>query len=112
MEAKELRVGNLVFFPLKDIPALILRDMFEYQNGLANLEDYRGIPLTEEWLFSFGFKHYGQGEAIFCHKKIYLYYRNNIFYFHKTIRFEILYVHQLQNLYFALTGLELEYEQN
>jgi len=107
MEAKELRVGNLVFFPLKDVPALILRDMFEYQNGLSNLEDYRPIPLTKEWLLRLGFKHYGQGEAIFCHKKIYLYYRNNVFYFHKTIRFEILYVHQLQNIYFALTGLEL-----
>ena len=28
------------------------------------------------------------------------------------IRQEIKYVHQLQNLYFALTGKELEYEQN
>jgi len=109
MEAKELRVGNLVFFPLKDIPALILRDMFEYQNGLANLEDYRPIPLAKEWLLRLGFTQSYEHD----------YYELNDFILDNEfilcdidIRVQTLYVHQLQNLYFALTGLELEYEQN
>jgi len=118
MEAKELRIGNTILYKGKviDISMVVLFQLYHLSDNHADSKkdklQYEPIPLTEEWLLRFGFKHYGQGEAIFCHKKIYLYYRNNIFYFHKTIRFEILYVHQLQNLYFALTGLELEYEQN
>ena len=119
MEAKELRIGNLVFFPLKDVPALILRDMFEYQNGLSNLEDYRPIPLTEEWLLRFGFV---KVNGVYWTKtRISFEDDNEIGCYNLSESFggdsisfcnSINYVHQLQNLYFALTGLELTYEQN
>ena len=62
------------------------------------------IPITEEWLIKFGFKKLGKDTfylgAIKIHK------RNRGFVIAKRY-VDILYIHQLQNLYFALTGKEL-----
>ncbi len=73
------------------------------------------IPLTEEWLIKFGFektnvdiffKHIGE-------KALSIYLESNnlttllSFDFQETPLRRVKYVHQLQNLYFALTGEEL-----
>lgn len=134
----ELRIGNLVeypswnrdgtsaFFMVRDI--FFNEDVLSLTNGRiqlpkASYKIIKPIPLTEEWLINFGFEIYAKSDV--CNgwsigenpvTKDYLmtltwmknengslaecFYRNG--------HFVIKYVHQLQNLYFALTGEELE----
>ena len=76
---------------------------------------FKPIPLTEEWLLIFGFKKRKNRHLFHWENKIVISeYKDEFenFFYPKTgydIRFsnEIKYVHQLQNLYFALTGAEL-----
>lgn len=109
----------------------------EKEIAWIDLEEFEPIPLTEEWLLEVGFQIKDQ---LSVHKtKIYyisgidvdycLYFadfRQDFgFYIEYTdspfdkdlgvlypITFGIKYVHQLQNLYFALTGEELTYGDN
>jgi hypothetical protein len=134
MKANELMIGNYVNVPnAEQCPFRI--DAFEYCsekfikvaqevkiNGaeVHPLTWYGGdlqpIPLTEEWLLKFGFEWKGlisKGRylTIFtpCGKA--LVFKDNYFIFAGvTIETQIQYVHQLQNLYFALTGEELTFK--
>lgn len=71
------------------------------------LIDFTPIPLTEEWLFKFGFHKYKGDNIDFflndfetaCNMELLFWKGNRI----KNIK----YVHQLQILYFALTNEEL-----
>jgi hypothetical protein len=110
MEATELRIGNLVYENEHkhqiDIDDLHLADIFT------------AIPITEEWLFKFGFEK--QDKYWFFLRTHYA----NFDEFNYSILFEkvtleknsielgicntIKYIHQLQNLYFALTNTELQ----
>lgn len=78
-------------------------------------DNYFGIPLTEDWLVKFGFKNeklnrYRLGKLLIAlesdsYKKGRVYYNSWAIKERKPK-----YVHSLQNLYFALTGKELEIE--
>jgi hypothetical protein len=88
--------------------------------------EIHGIPLTEEWLLKLGFIKYSGRTKTWRNGRQFIskYYRHysNVDYFSLTFhvmydmitlnnynsRLDIKYVHQLQNLYFALTGKELE----
>ena len=82
--------------------------------SISNGDDtYEPIPITEEWLLKFGFeKIIGSNESNFTNG-FYNLFVNSLgevnFYFFKEGDWyqKIDYVHQLQNLYFALTGSEL-----
>jgi len=111
MEAKELRIGNWIYSNTdKDIYRV---DLIESWRNYLSIS---AIPLTEEWLLRVGFEktesgNYSNEEGSF--ELIH----NNVIGFRFAVEGqyaypEIKYVHQLQNLYFALTGLELTYEQN
>jgi len=71
------------------------------------------IPLTEEWLLKFGYKLYHDYVWVNDNTDV----LGRIDKFKDDVarsiypRLEIKYVHQLQNLYFALTGKELTYEK-
>jgi hypothetical protein len=82
----------------------------DYKNGVIKVEEIEPIPLTEEWLLKFGFH-------LDSYKNFEL---NNININRLNFKLTIFedddwydipiktkYVHQLQNLYFALTGEEL-----
>jgi hypothetical protein len=119
MDAKELRVGNYLlqtnqidydtlWFVYKCYPDSVItvgKHLFTYED-----EDIKPIPLTEEWLLKFGFDdlgYYGFGIGYF--HILYIEDQKNNFQFpisNKYVR--VKHVHQLQNLYFALTGEELE----
>lgn len=137
MKANELRIGNLVKANYRgisficDVVKVIFNEIFvkgimdddkcEYE-FIGDPEKYAGkengfepISLTEEWLLKFGFD-----KVLPRNDK--MYYRLNDYFVIEDSRvfllgddaFEILklrqeikYVHQLQNLYFALTGEEL-----
>jgi hypothetical protein len=107
MDAKELRIGNLLENG-KVISTNDHRSVFVGNNWYLT-QDLKPIELTEEWLQKFGFELYDSVE--FRH-----FYRKNDFDLDENYQpidfdcIEIKYVHQLQNLYFALTGQELEFK--
>jgi len=114
MKASELRIGNWV--DLVGSNSSFQIDTI-YDNELSGIEP---IPLTEEWLERFGFElpahtwignkfhltEYGEGSK-HPNGGIWVVAMNK----NNAIISEIKYVHQLQNLYHALTGEELTYEK-
>ena len=123
MNAQELRIGNLVerdgnILEVVRIAKdnIINYDLILQSKGMhVNSGNVIPIPLTEEWLVKFGF-YYSDDENEFLelqlmHKtKLYADNSNEfstVVLKIKENEIEIEYVHQLQNLYFALTGKEL-----
>lgn len=105
IQASELRIGNLVFLKSlnKNYTIECGFDIEKIEDG----EDALPIPLTEEWLIKFGFEKIGyewrlkQGWHWISVDK------NSFYILGKQLGL-LENVHQLQNLYFALTGEELE----
>lgn len=112
MEAKELRVGNWVN-PLNPIQV-------EW-NDLEIADTLEPILITEEWLTKFGFGKLPTGSYPLCMQNwCKSDSKNNSFIIETGSRGFILrgrdfflnkYVHQLQNIYYVLTGEELECKQ-
>lgn len=116
MEAKELRIGNYIYLSDKEKIWQIL-DGHEIDKADAN-PFTEPIPLIEEWLLKFGFEFaFGQayiplgddndGHLLKDPKLGWI--LDDIEGF--QIPLQPKYVHQLQNLYFALTGNELTIKQ-
>ena len=115
MKANELRIGNIINSDI--IATVITQENIEW--ATFNAEMFTGVPLTEEWLLKFGFKFKNLGNFFFKyggelqyqvvirqHKR---YFSGEHLSFSCDITsHDIKYVHQLQNLYFALTSEELE----
>lgn len=110
MKPTELRIGNYgdPYRPYR----IIVEDILEISKGKRSIPP---VPLTEQWLKDFRYKkdtksrYGGWLSPEFKYHKIRITIRNNKYY-HNISRYhsiEIKYVHQLQNLYFALTGKEL-----
>lgn len=122
IQPQELRIGNYVEYRIQDelddrkewweLSIIDSTDLQILESGID--DDYRAIPLTEEILLKFGFfKKLGNYELenfrfhisqpmnfdgfVFCEG-------------YSVITDKIQFVHQLQNLYFALTGEELKFE--
>ena len=141
IQAQELRIGNLVCIDIPFNNALPNIE-YAIQDGhdFEKVKKFFPIPITGDWLIKFGLKHYqvegvstlgdeadeptegdthwweirvkgseindsfvlnivrwGEGEFTFsCH----------------MLRRRLKYVHELQNLYFALTGTELKIQNN
>jgi hypothetical protein len=118
LTASELRIGNLIL--MKGFHAVIITADYivSIQNGDNRFEP---IPLTEEWLLKFGFKAITNNSAgkiystvidgVFSSDLTFVFWETTAqkgrIYRHNT---EIKYVHQLQNLYFALTNEELTWK--
>jgi len=121
MKANDLRLGNLIYW---NIPEKL--DVIHTVVGIRNekpqtmpislgesINDYKPIPLTEEWLKKFGFEdlYYGQDKFGWIKDGVNISkYFNFVLmlpdaeYYDST---KIKWVHDLQNLYYALTGVEL-----
>ena len=108
MKAEELRIGNLVHDVLNNNAKRINQEnLCDFANGYVSFEP---IPLTEEWLLKFGFDEtIVEGYPIYQSDKGFIveYYKDESVFLILDFEVRIKYVHQLQNLYFALTGLEL-----
>jgi len=111
MEAKELRIGNYVKFwnNILCIDELnnstVKASSNEFGSVSEKYEDISPIILTEEWLLRFDWKgykplHFNSNFEIDKQGRLYC---NGDY---KGVN--VNYVHQLQNLYFALTGKELK----
>jgi len=114
MEARELRIGNyLDISNLRDNQEQVFKSC-DWEMLRVNPHYFKPIPLTEEWLLEFGFeKTYPDGEDFFPTWKkrkfsiVHYGEQNNNEWEHDE-SVEYMYVHQLQNLYFALTAEELK----
>lgn len=126
MKKTELRIGNLVEYPAWNNDGskayFSIRDIYfeEGKIGLTNgiiqvpsscLEFIKPIPLTEEWLLKFGFEEADNCLELEINESISIFYAgylglmiDGVFGFLEN---EQNFVHQLQNLYFALTNEEL-----
>ena len=120
MKENELRIGNYVFSADDNKNGEVFQIdpsgiIFVNKNGnrWQDLKNIQPIPLTEEILFKCGFKK--------DHDKLWI--DNGVFeieylngqigltcglHAEESMPLDIKYLHQLQNLYFALTDIELE----
>lgn len=105
MEASELRIGNYIQFRHPTMgwsePTQCKLWMIKDVELIPN--SYKPIPITEKWLTDFGFNEYKKDRFV---NNIIICKEGDIF---KYKDVELHFVHQLQNLYFALTGEELEF---
>lgn len=124
MKATELRIGNLVNRNFYDYyrPSRVTGYDLWHSEELADVKHWAEwnaispIPLTEEWLLKFGFEKKPPNMPLYYKDRIFVNMGNHgivhIMASENTytipVQFDGFKVHQLQNLYFALTGEELE----
>lgn len=114
MKANELRMGNWVQVEYDGIlqePEQVWKVTISSRDNYHTVNDWkiealRPIPLTEEWLERFGFKKF-KNHNDWSKRGVIIHGRKRGFVLRRSVPV-IKYVHQLQNLYFALTGEELE----
>lgn len=115
IQANELRLNNCYSINGK-IYTLGTSDFMDFLNEAqvnnGSINNIDPIPLTPEILEKFGFEKHtdSQGDAFWY---VYTYEdfeftENGAFTFNGSVMPHIQYLHELQNLYFALTGTELE----
>ena len=124
MKPEELRIGNYVNNGIEDIEINSIEyDDVEIKWNVSwdefcaseYLEDCKPIPITDEWLLKLGFLIAFDNDDIEIYKKgNFVYVNQNQIGTGTDIESRILidndvnYIHQLQNLYYALTANELK----
>lgn len=128
MKANELRIGNWVYWGINIVPIKsihtesVLKDevsvYIEVNEKLnhycVSINEITPIPLTPEILQKAGFSQqfdtldWDLGYKFQINSHFILLSRNDTFYYIDAINTEVEYLHQLQNLYFALIGEELD----
>jgi hypothetical protein len=115
MKKQDLRIGNYIsdINANKSFYAEVKK--LEYSSCTygwfsSRYADLKPIPLTEEWLLSLGFDKKGNKGKIQIILKGKLGYFDGRTYFNSwaILEHQPTYVHELQNLYYALTGEELK----
>ncbi len=105
MKANELKIGNYVYNDAV-VVSIDARSIFDIWDD-KGLKNYNPIPLTEEWLLKFGFHKTSKDKKDRYRLDERLIVIRDNFFTDYGSSVQIKYVHQLQNLYFALTGKEL-----
>ena len=125
IDARELRIGNIVNANGVQIAVDFINVDFGFpEKYLINdwyEEDLEPIPLTEQWLIKLGFEHTNDvnkslSKVASNHvmllssigKKYVVEIRNVMMSGSIMLQFSVTCVHQLQNLYWILSGKELE----
>lgn len=121
METTELRIGNLVLCDRNRIVEFWgvteghNKFILNYKNGSGiyynDIDIVNPIPLTEELIINLGFKKHKR--VFYELNEFMIGFKANSFWFITSglMEIELKTVHQLQNLYFALTGEELKMNQ-
>ncbi len=114
LKIKDLRIGNYVsgMFEIEKIEGIYLSFVNTDGRNHAPLQQIKPIPITEEWLLKLGFE-YNSFSLLYSNRKQSEYdiqIIDDTFVIHKygeeivTLK----YIHELQNLFFALTKNELK----
>jgi hypothetical protein len=135
MKPQELRIGNLIDYECTthvviEIGKTLVESYWinwkdKKDEYICHYDEISPIPLTEEWLTKFGFKRYYDVNPVMGNQIIWrfgklaienrlgelrvLWYDADDDY-GTSICLVVKFVHQLQNLYFALTDTELTYK--
>lgn len=118
--SNQIRVGNLVLNRHKEVDMIRRNSFFNFsQPNMGNDYGFYGIELTEEWIMKLGFvptpSNYEEQTNDYTHELAYIDMAN------QTIEFrgkgsldfsKIDYVHEFQNLFYAVTKIELELIDN
>jgi hypothetical protein len=130
LKATDLRIGNLVLLKSKnekdEIAKLLsideingcfynratnkkyINQKYNGKNSWCKFEIINPILLTEEWLFKLGFEKLFENGTGYKYDKFNISFYGDVYGFNYYYsEYQIKYVHQLQNLYFALTQREL-----
>ena len=128
MKSQDLRIGNLVYTDYEGTLEVINinSEGFDYIDckkptfksiGRYSIDSIKPIVLTEEWLLKFGFIAFD--DKTFIHDSLrysdkFKFREDGVLAYVSSEVYitDLKYVHQLQNLYFALTGEELTYGGN
>jgi hypothetical protein len=113
MNARELRIGNLVIWNGDPEETGLIcpidgEDIDKMERSEAYSKEHLPIPLTEMWLNKFEWERVKAYEFVFLNNNYFsIDSSGRLYYMDDYTAVDIQYVHQLQNLYFALTGEEL-----
>ena len=119
MKPNELRINNYVKVqlctnPIQIITNIMFNGIYTVDTENVDYADVEPIKLTDKWLINFGFEKTEWDNNNSFRKMVgnndytIVFYSNCICEIGDVIVKEIQYVHQLQNLYFALTENELQ----
>ena len=121
IQPQELRIGNYIFYKNEIFEVDAISKSHTYLLKGKNIvkttpECLNPIPLTEKILLKFGFeKQHNEDDFDYWFKKGFcddiLWEHSEGFCHSLNYGGDIKYVHQLQNLYFALTGEELTFKK-
>lgn len=103
MDARELRIGNLVLNENGEA-------IYVSRYSIRDSEKFSPIPLTEGWLAKFYFYKYrnpNNTDSYLFHFRGFVLIKDKHIRLRNGVSKKIKYVHQLQNLYFALEMEEL-----
>jgi len=122
IDAQELRIGNYLehnkhgLIKVLGVKPHCDNHMIIHDDTWCYLTNCKPIPLTEQWLIDFGFEKFGDNSSFYlgCYEKGFTFDRYDSTQARIWWRGRYLgicqrlgSVHQLQNLYFALTGKDL-----
>lgn len=129
IQQKELRVGNYVHVPTLDNELYemstisrygrdcsVTDNKLGYQSSILDIENINPIPLSEEWLINLGFEE--DMSTFYYNAKIASIYLHTPYSGSKNWNVKanggdkltsVQYVHQLQNLFYVLTGEDLAF---
>jgi len=118
IDPKELRIGNWIRSTAQGHIQVRANDIEKIESVFLKGQDYvQPIPLTTEWMERFGFDkrenavsydwYIGINHITHDWLMVITEMKGDSHFFYQNGRHTIKYVHQLQNLFFALTGEEL-----
>ena len=122
MKANELRIGNWIVDEKapntpEQVDLRLLKVVQEVDGKYGDYERMQPIPLNEEWMGKLGFSHTDENDD-WQHGTTLSWNKQGQVCLHEVaqerwalVAIDVKYVHQLQNLYFALTGEELEVKE-
>lgn len=116
MKNTELRIGNLVsrnndiykIWDLKRTELELDNEILDRHVGYCRYDEIKPIKITKEWLLKLGFKVCNM-DGIYIYTSDYdkIEFNSMLICWVSNTKRNLKYVHQVQNLYFALTAREL-----